>query len=314
MAESLLSPLTLAFVLGIVACLLKSDLKFPDSIYFILKIYLLFSIGLKGGAQVSDQSWSTIQNPTIAAILLGIIIPQIAFVILNKVLKFSRIDASAISAHYGSVSAVTFMVGMQFCQIKGVEVESFMPALVAIMEIPGIIVALMLSEKKSNWQSMFSSVREIILGKSIVLLLGGFIIGMISGKSGLALVSGFFITPFHGILTLFLLQMGIIVGERLSDLKIAGLRILLFGIFFPLSIGTLGIWVAQQFGLSLGGAFILGLLSASASYIAAPAAVKSSLPEANPAYYLTASLGVTFPFNLIIGLPIYFAVAEFLYR
>jgi hypothetical protein len=313
LVANLLSPIVLAFVLGVIASLIRSDLEFPEALYSALSIYLLFAIGLKGGVALSKTAPSEFIAPALITLFLGLLTPLIAYSILKYVGKFDGINAAAIAAHYGSVSAVTFIAAQTFAQLKGYKVEGFMPALVALLEVPAIIVALMLARIGTHlvgsWQE---ALHEVLTGRSIVLLLGGLFIGLIVGEKGAEPVVPFFVTGFQGALTLFLLEMGMVAARRLRALKSVGPFLIAFGMLVPLLHGIIGIYLGLYAGLSIGGAAILGTLASSASYIAAPAAVRIGLPEANPTFYLTASLGITFPFNLTVGIPIYFALSAWL--
>lgn len=311
---NLLSPMVLAFVLGIVATLAHSDLKFPEDLYTALSIYLLLAIGLKGGAELSETPITQLWAPALATLALGVTIPVAAYVILRQAGKFSVADAAAIAAHYGSVSAVTFAAVQTFLDALGVPYEGFMPTLVAILEIPAIVVALLIARvalgQRGGWGEVL---RELFAGKSILLLLGGLIVGWLAGKPGVQPVAPLFVDLFRGALTLFLLEMGMVAARRLRDLRKVGLFLGAFGILMPITNGAAAIWLGQLVGLSMGGAVVLGTLAASASYIAAPAAVRIALPQANPSFYLTASLGITFPFNLALGIPLYYGIASLLY-
>jgi hypothetical protein len=309
---NLLSPMVLAFALGITATLLHSDLKLPDELYTTLSIYLLLAIGLKGGIALAETSLAVFWAPAVATLLLGIIIPVIAYGVARKIGKLNVADAAALAAHYGSVSAVTFAAAQTFLDTVGVRYEGFMPALVAILEVPAIVVALSIAQvagapQGGDWRK---ALRELLTSKSILLLVGGMIIGWLAGPRGGKEVAPVFVDLFKGALTFFLLELGMVAARRFRDLPSAGLFLLGFGIIMPIFNGLLGVWFGSITGLSLGGSTILGVLSASASYIAAPAAVRIALPQANPSFYLTAALGITFPFNLAIGLPLYYTIAS----
>jgi len=314
LASNLLSPIILMFVLGICASLLRSDLRLPESIYNALAIYLLLAIGLKGGVELHKTPLLEFLWPSLVTLILGILTPITAYNILRRLGKFDRINASAIAAHYGSVSAVTFIVAVAFARMNGYESEGFMPALVAILEVPAIVVALMIAytrdKRAGSWQD---ALHEVLAGRSILLLAGGLVIGLIAGPSGFESISPFFESGFQGALALFLLEMGIITARRLEGLKEVGVFLIIFGITVPLLHGVIAIFLGSLAGLSLAGSAVLGAMVSSASYIAAPAAVRIALPEANPTLYLTASLGITFPFNITLGIPIYFAFAEWIF-
>jgi hypothetical protein len=316
LAANLLSPVVLAFVLGALAAALRSDLKLPESIYSALSLYLLLAIGLKGGVALSGYPASLLFLPIVGCLALGIGIPLICYGALRKVGKLSIPDSAAIAAHYGSVSVVTFIAATTFMAKVGESVEGFMPALVAVLEVPGILVALWLAKARSKEHSheLSEALREVLTGKSIVALVGGVIIGALSGDAGYQKIEPVFGELFYGLLVLFMLELGVVCGGRLQEIRKAGAFLLCFGVIAPLVNGTLGLLVAQLIGLSVGGAAVLAVMAASASYIAAPAAVRIAIPEANPALYITASLAITFPFNLTIGIPIMYQLAQWWMR
>jgi uncharacterized protein len=303
----------LAFVLGLLAVAIKSDLRLPEALYQGLSIYLLLGIGIKGGVALSEANANEVALPILGTLLLGVTIPVLAFWVVGKLTKLDAINRGALAAHYGSTSLVTFSAALIFLDSQAVQYEGFVTTLLAILEIPGIVVGLMLASRGLgrglNWGE---SLREILTSKSIVLLAGGLFLGLITGASGYQKVEPFFGGLFTGVLALFLLEMGIVAGRRLPDVKKAGVGLVAFSLGFPLLAGTLGVFVGEITGLSLGGSVVLGVLTASASYIAAPAAVRLALPEASPGVYLTAALGITFPFNLIFGIPIMFALGNLL--
>ena len=303
----------LAFVLGLLAVAVKSDLRLPEALYQGLSIYLLLGIGIKGGVALSEANASEVALPILGTLVLGVTIPVLAFWVVGKLTKLDAINRGALAAHYGSTSLVTFSAALIFLDSQQVQYEGFVTTLLAILEIPGIVVGLLLASRGLgrglNWGE---SLREILTSKSIVLLAGGLLLGFITGASGYQKVEPFFGGLFTGVLALFLLEMGIVAGRRLPDVKKAGVGLVAFSLGFPLFAGALGVFVGEITGLSLGGSVVLGVLTASASYIAAPAAVRLALPEASPGVYLTASLGITFPFNLIFGIPIMFALGNLL--
>jgi len=303
----------LAFVLGLLAVAVKSDLRLPEALYQGLSIYLLLGIGIKGGVALSEAKVSEVALPILGTLALGVTIPVLAFWVVGKLTKLDAVNRGALAAHYGSTSLVTFSAALIFLDSQAVQYEGFVTTLLAILEIPGIVVGLLLASRGLgrglNWGE---SLREILTSKSIVLLAGGLFLGFITGAAGYQKVEPFFGGLFTGVLALFLLEMGIVAGRRLPDVKKAGVGLVVFSLGFPLLAGTLGVFVGEVTGLSLGGSVVLGILAASASYIAAPAAVRLALPEASPGVYLTASLGITFPFNLIFGIPIMFALGNLL--
>lgn len=311
-AQNLLSPAVLAFALGLAAAAAGSDLRLPDPVHGFLSSYLLLAIGLKGGVAIAVAGIGAVLVPAAAALALGCLIPLWSFAVLAGPLRLPRVDAAAIAAHYGSVSAVTFVAATAWLTAAGRSFEGFMPALVAIMEVPAIIVALLLARPGAVRRGLGAALHEILLGRSILLLAGGVAIGWLTGPQGYRPVEPLFGGLFQGLLMLFLLDMGAIAARRLRDLRRAGPAVAGFAIVAPVLHGALGAVAGRLVGLSPGGAMVLATLAASSSYIAAPAAVRVSLPEANPTLSLTASLGITFPFNLLVGLPLYDFIARWL--
>jgi hypothetical protein len=299
------------FALGFLAARLKSDIRIPDAVYQVISVYLLFGIGLKGGVSLSESNASSILLPVIVTLILGCLIPLLAFYSLSGVRKLSEVDRGAIAAHYGSTSLVTFTAALVLLENTRESYEGFATTLLAIMEIPGIVIGIFLATRHINRKVAWSvSVKEILFGKTVILLIGGLIVGLISGSSGYDKVTPFFVDLLPGVLALFLMHLGYLAGSQLKALRDVGPGLFAFAIIFPLFAGTLGVIGGSLAGLSVGGATVLGVLSASASYIAAPAAVQVALPEANPSLSITASLGVTFPFNLIVGIPIFYFLAS----
>jgi hypothetical protein len=308
--ENLTSPPVLAFVLGALAVALRSDLRLPDPIHTWISTYLLLAIGLKGGHSLKASNLTSLISPAALTIAFGIAIPVIVFFITTKVLKLSAPDGSSIAAHYGSVSVVTFTAAMVFATQAGFSTEPFMTSLVAILEIPGIVVALVLASMKSEGVNWRTAVHEVLTGRSVLLLVGGLIIGSVSSESSFSRIEPFFIGMFSGLLALFLLDMGATVATRFLTAGRPPLRMIIFAIVSPLVFGTAGIIAAHSIGLSIGGAAVFGIMAASASYIAAPAAVRIALPNADSGLSLGLALGVTFPFNLTIGIPLAFAFSR----
>ena len=303
----------LAFVLGLLAVAIKSDLRLPESVYQGISIYLLLGIGIKGGVALSEANLQEVWLPILGTLFLGVLIPLLAFIVLGLITKLNTINKGALAAHYGSTSLVTFSAALIFVESQNISYEGFVTTLLAILEVPGIVVGLMLASRGLNrGLNWGQSLREIVTSRSIVLLAGGLALGFATGANGYERIEPLFSGLFTGILALFLLEMGIVAGRRLPDVKKAGFGLVLFSVAFPIVSGSLGVLVGELTGLSLGGSVVLGVLAASASYIAAPAAVRLALPEASPGIYLTASLAITFPFNLIFGIPIMFAIGQFI--
>jgi hypothetical protein len=313
---NLLSPAVLFFVLGIVAAILKSDLRFPEQLYIGLTIYLLVAIGFKGGVAIAEAGLAKVWLPSLAAVVLGAAIPLWTYPLLRRVGKLTVVDAAAIAAHYGSVSAVTFIAATNYLKSIHLPYENYATAFLAVMEAPAILIGVVLGKMRSGKTedgSLGKVIHEALFGRSIFLLMGALVVGILCGEVGMKKVEPFFVTPFQGVLAIFLLEMGVVAGRRMGDLKKAGLFLLCFGIVAPLVNGAVGVTIGKLVGLELGGATLFGVLAASASYIAAPAAIRISLPDANPTLYLTSSLAITFPFNITIGIPIYLAMARVLY-
>jgi hypothetical protein len=303
--------MVLCFALGAAAALLRSDLKLPKGAYDALAIYLLLAIGLKGGVALSKVSIGEIAGPIAATIVLGSLIPVAVFGAARTLGRLNAADSAALAAHYGSVSAVTFIAALTFLNTASVTYESYVATLVAVMEIPGIVIAMLLGRRAmGKGGDLREALHEVVTGKSILLIGGGLFIGWLTGERGYKQVEPFFVQPFQGALCIFMLDMGLLAMARLADVRRAGAFVVGLGIVTPLINGVLGVLVGTAVGLSPGGTCVLGTLAASASYIAAPAAVRIALPEANPSIYLTAAIGVTFPFNLALGIPLYYELAR----
>lgn len=307
-----LDPVVLFFLLGLLAALAKSDLKLPAALYETLSVFLLIAIGLKGGVALSKLGGATVLWQAGTVILLGAVLTLLAFSLLR--LRFNRADAAATAAHYGSVSVVTFAVATAFLARQGVEAEPQLTVFLAVMEMPALVVGVLLARlgggKAVNWGRL---AHEVFLGKSMVLLLGGLLIGWVAGVDGIKSLSPLYIDLFKPVLSLFLLEMGLVTAHKLSALRGQGLFISGFALLVPPVFAGIGLGCAQLMGLSAGGAMLLATLCASASYIAAPAAMRIAVPEANPAVSLAASLGVTFPFNLLLGIPLYWQLTRYVY-
>ena len=311
--SNLVSVGVLAFAFGFIAARIRSDVRVPEQIYQFLSIYLLFGIGLKGGHSLKSVSFEEILTPAVTTIIAGALIPVLAYLSLRFVRALSVMDRGAIAAHYGSTSLVTFSAALLFLESNSIFVEGFAPALLTLMEIPGLIVGIYLGSRTPGSEVKWSeTLKEVLLGKTVLLLFGGLFIGAVSSNEGYEKVSPFFIGLLSGLLVLFLLHLGYLAGFNFSEVRKVGKPLIVFGLVFPLVVGVIGVALGGAIGLSVGGATILGVLCASASYIAAPAAVGVALPKANATLALMSSIGVTFPFNLIVGIPVYFKVAEFL--
>lgn len=315
-AANLISPIILSFALGLAAALARSDLSVPEAAAKALSIYLLFAIGFKGGVGVAAHGLdATLVGALLGGAVLSFAIPFVAFGLLRILSSLSTVDAAAVAGHYGSISIVTFVAATSVLEGRGIDAEGYMVAVAAVMEAPAILSALWIIARtgagKSGGGQMDSAlIREILLNGSIVLLVGSFFIGWITGEEGLEQIASFIVAPFQGVLCLFLLDMGLVAGRGLRQSRgVLGLGAVVFGCLMPPIGAAMGLAMGLLLGLSTGGVMLMMVLSASASYIAVPAAMRVALPEANPSVYLTLSLGVTFPFNLTVGIPMYLGVA-----
>ena len=308
--ENLTSPPVLAFVLGALAVILRSDLRLPDPIHTWISTYLLLAIGLKGGQGLKESELTTLISPAVLTIAFGIAIPTVIFFVTTKLLRLSAPDAGSLAAHYGSVSVVTFTAAMIFAAEADFITEPYLTSLVAILEVPGIVVALVLVSMKSDGIKWRSAVHEVLTGRSVLLLVGGLVIGAVSSANSFSRVEPFFVGMFSGLLTLFLLDMGATVATRFATSGKPPLRMAIFAVISPIVFGTAGVIAAHAIGMSIGGSAVFGIMAASASYIAAPAAVRIALPNADSGLSLGLALGVTFPFNLTIGIPLAFILSR----
>ena len=310
---NLLSPMVLFFILGLLAALARSDLAVPDAVARLLSLYLLMSIGFRGGAEVAHNGVTAqLASALAAGALLSFALPFIAYGVLRLVTRLSGVDAAAVAAHYGSISAVTFAAITGALDQLSIGYEGYMAAVAAAMETPAIFAGLMIARGQSvSDEKRDGMLREILFNGSIIMLLGSFCIGMTTGGRGLTMLKPFLVDPYAGFLCLFLLDMGLVAGRGLAKGRdLLTMPVALFGIGMPLIGATIAALISMAIGLSIGGAAVLITLAASASYIAVPAAMRIALPDANPAIALTLSLGVTFPFNLIVGIPIYISLAS----
>jgi hypothetical protein len=300
-----LDPVIWFFVLGLAAGVARADLRLPSAIYEFVSTLLLLAIGLKGGVELARDGGGLRPVELAGILALGFLLPLPAFAVARVAGRLTRADAASLAAHYGSVSVGTFAVVVGFLTARGVQYEARAPVWVVLLEVPAILTGIVLVHGLSGdvpWRHLF---RELFLGRSIVLLLGGLAIGWLSGPDGTASIQPLFFGLFKGILALFLLEMGLIAAAQLPTLRRHGAFIIAFGLLVPPAFAVVGALLGCALELSVGGIAVLATLAASASYIAAPAAIRTAVPEANPALPLTASLAVTFPFNILVGIPLY---------
>jgi len=333
--SNLLTPIILFFLFGIIAARIKSDLKIPEAISEFLPIYLLAAIGLHGGIEMRNAGFENMLIPMLVAIGISLLFTLNHYQILRRLGKFNLFDSYALASTYGAVGAVTFSVGLSFLKNQGVTSEGYLAAILAVLEPISFIMAIFLTNmavakqirvKKQSFTNddvsdieigiqetktkLSQVLHESITGKAIVILLGCIVIGYIIGEEGFSSIKIVFDEMFTGAIVIFMIEMGIIAGQRLGDLKKVGAFLIAFAVIMPTFNGIIGVLVATIMGLSLGGAVLFGLLLASASFIAAPAILRHAIPEAKPSLYITSALGITFPYNIIILLPIMFIVSS----
>ena len=305
-----MDPIILFFLLGLAAGLLKSELRLPSAVYEFVSILLLLSIGLKGGVELARQPFLDLLPSILAVLVMGLAMPLVAFPLLLLLGRFKRADAASIAAHYGSVSVGTYAVAVAWLAAREITYDPHLPLLLVVLEVPAILVGIVLARGISRETRWGEVAHEVFLGKGIVLLLGGLLIGWLSDPDALKGIEPLFFDLFKGILAVFLLEMGLIAAARFGSLRQHGLFLVAFGVAMPLFGSVLGALIGTALGMSGGGVMLLATLAASASYIAVPAAMRISVPEANPTLSLTASLGVTFPFNVLVGIPLYWRLSE----
>ena len=317
--HNLLDPAILFFLFGIFAGLIRSNLSIPEPLTKFLSLYLLMGLGLKGGFALSKSGFNhEIVITLLLAIFLAVLIPVIGYNLLKKII--SRYDAAAVAATYGSVSAVTFITATQFLDNHQTAYGGHMAAAMALMESPAIIIAIffgnrasMYDRKKQSVIPTTSLIKESLKDGAQLLLIGAMVVGFISGESGETMMAPFSIDLFKGMLAFFLLDMGLQVARNLQSILNKSALLILYSIVAPPVHAMLALVLAKFFQISLGDAILLMILAASASYIAVPAALKYSIPKADPAVYFGMSLGLTFPINIMIGIPLYAYIAKFFY-
>ena len=317
--QNLLSPPVLFFFLGVIAVLVGSDLEIPAPLPKLFSLYLLLAIGFKGGLELQHSGLGGQVLPTIAAAVgMSLLVPVYSFLLLK--LRFDGFNAAAIAATYGSISAVTFITAEGFLETQKLPFDGFMVAALALMESPAIIVGLLLVKlaspqrrpdaKEMRWQELL---REAFLNSSVLLLVGSLVIGLLVAAyspASVAKMLPFSEQMFYGALSFFLLDMGIVAAQRIRDLREAGAFLVGFSILMPLFNSLVGVLISKGLALEPGNALLFVVLCASASYIAVPAAMRMTVPEANPSLYISMALGVTFPFNIIVGIPLYMTLVN----
>ncbi|RKT27823.1 hypothetical protein BXY70_3174 [Roseovarius halotolerans] len=312
---NLMVPTILFFILGLLAAFVRSDLSIPEGAAKFMSLYLLLAIGFKGGHSLANSGVSLeVFTALGAGLILSFSIPFIAFALLRSMTRLNALNAAAVAGHYGSISIVTFVAASSLLDLTGIASDGYMVAVAATMEVPAILSALWIVHRFGREGTAGSvSMRALFANGSIVLLTGAFLIGSLTQDKGMDLIAPFFVTPFTGILCLFLLDMGLSAGRSLlRNRHLLSMGLFAFGILMPVIGALLAMGLGGAIGLQTGSLFLLMVLSASASYIAVPAAMKIALPQAESGIYLTLSLGVTFPFNITVGLPLYLWLAGLL--
>ena len=309
--DNLTNPALLFFVLGIIAVYVKSDLEIPENTSKFISLYLLFSIGFKGGQELAHSHFTLdILWSIVFGVLIAVLIPFYTFFILKK--RYSIENSGAIAAAYGSVSAVTFVTAISFLEIQNYNFSGHMVAVMALMEAPAIIIGVILirlfSKEKVQKTKMTTIIKHSFTNGSVLLILGSLVIGFLASEQQALGIKPFTTDIFKGFLALFLLDMGIVSGRKLNDFFKSGWFSVFFAIVFPLINGCIVAFLSQFVTDDVGNRFIFAVLAASASYIAVPAAMKIAVPKANPGIFLPMALAVTFPFNITFGMPIYFSI------
>lgn len=320
--SNLLVPAVMFFALGFLARVIRSDLRFPPEMAKALSTYLLVAIGIHGGYELGKADLLTALNAILWAVILGIALPVLGYIILLATRRVDGLNAAAIAAHYGSVSAGTFLTAIAFLKGAGIEYESYPVIMLAVMESPAIVIGLLLAawtrgrtrtgagETPAMGSNLGHILREAFTNGSVVLLIGAMVIGTIATPASIDSIKPFVNDIFMGVLCLFLLEMGLEAARRIEDFRRIGLLLVGFGVLMPVMCGLIGVAIGHGIlGFGIGGTTLVAVLAASASYIAAPPAMRLAVPEANPSLYLTLSLGVTFPFNVMFGIPLYYWLA-----
>lgn len=301
-----LDPVVLFFVLGVIGGALKSDLELPKAFLEALTIFLLLSLGLKGGVAISKSDPVALVAPAMALIVGALALTMLAFITLRHLGRLSRIDAAATAAHYGSVSVITFVVAQAYLTRVGEAFSAHMSFFLAVLEVPALILAAALGKREEaspgHWAEF---TRELLFGKSVLLLLGGMVIGAFAGEAGVKPLAPLFFDLFKGVVCFLLLELGVTTARQFPELRKSGKFLAVFGVLFPVTAAVLGVTIARLLGFNTGDQTLTAVLFASASYIAAPSAMRVALPHANLGLAIAPVVAVTFPFNVVFGIPIY---------
>jgi hypothetical protein len=315
-----LSPVILFFILGFAARLFSSDLEIPGNVSKFIAIYLMMAIGYKGGYALSQHDFSSDIFITLCAgMIFSFVLPFLAYGMLGFFSNLRPSEKAAVAGHYGSVSVVTFVTATDFLTTQQISSDSWMVAVLAAMETPALFACFVLANRNAhdnkNKVPLTAEVwKEIFLNGAVVLLVGSFIIGLLAGEKGMVAVEPFFVDIFKGVLCLFMIDIGMVAASKIGQTEEGKLKlpIIVFGILMPLIGATLGAFTASMIGLDVGNTMLFAVLCASASYIAVPAALRIAMPHVDLSLPITLSLAVTFPFNIVIGLPVYLMMAKFM--
>lgn len=298
------------FLLGLVAGLVKSDLDIPKAAYDVLSLLLMLTIGLKGGMALHGNLGWHLLPELLSVAMIGFIIPLFLFPILLKLVKLNIADSASFAAHYGSVSAGTFAVALAYAETNSMLIGGQVTLYLVLLELPAIVLGIFLFRKLSEEtedSSQHSILHEAFTNRGVILLVGGVLIGWMYGPEKGASVTELYTSMFKGVLALFLLEMGLVASNALTQVKLDKIRVILFALLMPSVLAWFGLIVGHLLGLTAGSVLVLAALTASASYIAAPVAIRGAVPSADIGLVMLASLGITFPFNVIIGIPLYHA-------
>jgi len=315
--SNLTNPTLLFFLLGVVAALIKSDLEIPATSSKFISLYLLFSIGFRGGMELGHSGFNQEVGLTLGlSIFFAVLTPLYSYFILRR--RLDVYNAAAIAATYGSVSAVTFVTACSFLADKQVEFGGHMVASMALMESPAIIVGMILIRKFATGSSKSAvsvghMIRESLSNGSVLMVLGSLVIGLVADEKQAEGIKPFTSDIFKGFLAVFLLDMGITATKRIKAFSKGGLFLTGFGILVPVFNAVLALFLSAQLGIGAGNAFLLAILASSASYIAVPAALRLTVPQADPGYYIPMALAITFPFNIVVGIPVYYGLLQYVY-
>jgi hypothetical protein len=314
-SHNIISPVIICFFLGVITALVKADLKLPYNSSRYLSFYLLMYIGFKGGAGISctQDLTSQVMGVISTGVIVSFLQPFLAYGLLRLTSRLDIPTAAAVAAHYGSISIVTFGAALNFLKIKEIPYEGYILAILVFMEVPAIFSGLFIAHRATPYDKGLGHkilYRNILTQGPILILICSLLVGWIAGLTGASQLSQLIQAPFQAVLCFFLFDMGLLTGSKFDNLKSFTLTLILFGIYMPLIGGCIGLFASWVMELDTGTGMLFTVLCASASYIAVPASMKIALPEAKPEIYVPMSLAITFPFNITLGIPLYYRSAE----